>query len=627
MPRLAQESTARGPRLLWAGLLCGTALAALVLIASAPAAAGDPPVANINSPANNTVWEAGKPVPFSAALSFDPDQNVTTYSMDYIWQFPNETLAGVDLKVFNYTNFTDPGNYTVRLTVIDEEGLEGYDNVTVRIVPENLLPTAVIASPSDGSRFFTTEFIAFSGSGSSDPEGGPLAYTWVLDGSSQLGTGSPLSVKLPPGQHVVTLRVQDDRGAEGTSTVHVTVSVNVPPRLEAPLVSPLNGTAGGDHTFTVTYYDDNGEPAASVLLVLDGAFHDMVAQGNQSPVDGVPYAITLAPAAGAHTFYMIASDGNLTNVSTTEVGPTLWEPVLILSDDGLAVLTTTLLPPHDLSLAVEPSEVPPAPEGLVALSPPYRVAGTALQSDDLRLTLSFSFMPGVRRSTASVYALAPNGSAWNGLVSAVDTAGGTVRVDLPADARPAMVRVFAEPLAEPANAPPTLAMNYSGTTEPNATITFDGSGSADPEGANVALAWRFAGPGLDTGWVAGDRVQLAFPQAGTYGVFLRGEDGAGNTAFRNMTVQIVSPETHVITPPDEGVVIASLAVAVAVSAVLAVWWRSRTPAPTRTYDDLYGRAYKERMWDEREYRELFHKFADAPPQGEPPAEPEPEGEP
>lgn len=597
-----------------------------MLLACAPAAAGDPPVANINSPANNTVWEAGKPVPFSAALSFDPDKNVTTYSMYYIWQFPNETLEGTDLKVFNYTNFTDPGNYTVHLTVIDDEALEGYDDVSVRIVPENLVPTAVIASPAEGSQYFTTDFVLFSGAGSFDPEGGPLAFTWFLDGSIQLGTGSPLSVKLPAGQHQITLRVQDDRGAQGTATVNVSATANTPPRLVAPTVDPDTGTAGGNHTFSVTYFDDNGEVAESVLLVLDGAFHPMVAQGNQSPVDGVPYAITLPASAGAHSFYMIASDGNLTNVSTTVVGPTVWQDVVLLSDDGLAVLSTTLVPPYDFTVEHDPGQVPPPPAGLVPLSAAYRLSGNAHESGDLHLSVSFSFAPGVRRSTASAFALSAYWTAWTGLVSSVDAARGTVTLDVPTSSVPATLQVFAEPFTEPTNAPPTLAVNYTGTTEPNETITFDASGSADPEGADLALAWRFAGPGLDTEWFDGNRVQLAFPHEGTYAVFLRGQDGAGNTAYRNMTVQIVSPDIPVITPPDEGMVIASLAVAVAVSAVLAVWWRSRTPAPTRTYDDLYGRAYKERMWDEKEYAEIFHKFAEPPAEGEPPGEGQPPAE-
>ena len=600
------------------------ALLAFALLSMAPTAqAGDPPVANINAPANNTVWEAGKPVIFSGSLSFDPDQNVTTYSMYYRWEFPTETLEGVDLKVVNYTNFTAPGVFVVRLTVVDEELLEGYDDVTVRIIPANEPPVAVIASPTNGSRFFTTDLVGFSGAGSSDPEGGPLAYTWILDGSSQLGTGQALSVKLPQGTHAVTLRVQDDRGAEGTAWVLVVVAVNTPPRLVSPYVDPFNGTGDEDYTFAVTYFEDNGEEAVSVLLALDGAFYPMVRQGTETPQEGVLYSATLRPPAGSHAFYMLASDGNFTNVSLTVDGPTVWEPVTLLASDGLGVLEVLVVPPHNLTFEESNASLPPPPAGLLPLSAAYTLAGGAVDAATMQVTVSLAFSTAATRSSAALYALAPNGTEWLGLVSETDDAHGTVTVQLAQAALPVTLRAFAAPRGGAADAPPTLAIAHTGLLEPHALLAFDAVGSSDPEGADVIFSWRFTGPSLDTGWVSGERVEIAFPRGGTYAVSLRGEDGAGNTAYRNVTVQIVEVIPPDITPPDEGVVIASLAVAVAVSAVLAVWWRSRTPAPARTYDDLYGRAYKGRMWDEREYAELFRKFADAPATDEPPAEPAP----
>ncbi len=589
-------------------------LVAVALLALAtPASAGDPPVANILSPVNNTQWEVGRPIPFSGVLSFDPDKNLTTYPMYFIWDFPTERLEGVDLRTFNYTNFTATGVYTVRLTVIDDEMLEGYDNVTVRIVPQNQDPTAVVSAPAPGSSFFTTDFITFNGAGSTDPEGGPLAYTWFLDGGSQLGTGPSISVKLTAGVHAVSLRVQDDHGAQAFANVSVTVAVNTPPRLEDAEVSPDNGSDGGAFTFRVTYVEDNGEPAESVVLVLDGAFHPLLAQGNQSPAAGIPYSVTLSPAPGVHSFYFLASDGNLTNVSSTVDGPTVWAPFTLLSGDGLGSLSAVVVPPQDLSLASETSGVPLAPQGMVALSAPYAISGQAVNSTDLTVSLSFGYVPTARRQTAAVFAVSSNGSAWDGLVGVIDAAGGTAQVTVAISSLPMTLQVFAMPLTAPQDAPPTLLVSYAGTAEPNQTLRFDASGSSDPEGASLALSWRFAGPGMDTGWVSGREVELTFPHPGTYAVFLRGEDGAGNTAFKNMTVEITEVETPVIQPPNEAVVMASLAVAVAVSAVLAVWWRSRTPGPSRTYDDLYGRAYKERMWDQREYAELFHKYADAPP--------------
>jgi glucose/arabinose dehydrogenase/PKD repeat protein len=94
----------------------------------------------------------------------------------------------------------------------------------------NQPPTAVAtANPSSGDAPLT---VAFSATGSSDPEAGALTYAWDLDadGAYDDSTASqPSFTYTQAGTFDVGLRVTDPQGATGTDTVTVTVGSNTPP--------------------------------------------------------------------------------------------------------------------------------------------------------------------------------------------------------------------------------------------------------------------------------------------------------------------------------------------------------------------------------------------------------------
>jgi PKD domain len=78
--------------------------------------------------------------------------------------------------------------------------------------------------------------VALDGTGSSDPDGDPLTYSWT--GSFGTVSGATASVSLPAGTHVVTLTVRDGRGASATDTLVVTVLDKVPPVIQSLTASP-----------------------------------------------------------------------------------------------------------------------------------------------------------------------------------------------------------------------------------------------------------------------------------------------------------------------------------------------------------------------------------------------------
>jgi glucose/arabinose dehydrogenase len=93
----------------------------------------------------------------------------------------------------------------------------------------NQPPTARIsAKPTTGNAPLT---VAFDGSGSADPEGGPLTYSWDLNGDGTFGdaTGPTTSYTYTSnGIYTASLRVTDNQSASGTASVKITVGNTAP---------------------------------------------------------------------------------------------------------------------------------------------------------------------------------------------------------------------------------------------------------------------------------------------------------------------------------------------------------------------------------------------------------------
>jgi hypothetical protein len=482
----------------------------------------------------------------------------------------------------------------------------------------------VIHAPASDSRFFTDEFINFSGWGSFDPDGTVYLYEWNFSGLVR--SGMNVSVRLDAGVKNVTLRVTDDRGGQAEANITVRIEVNGPPAVSLAAVAPSVGFAGEPFTFSFVYADPNGEEAASALLLLDEAPHAMLPEAGGDPLSGQRYALTLALSAGRHSFYFLAFDGNLTTISGSVSGPDVFENVTLLSLDGLARFSISGLPPGGFALELESGAVPAGPPLLEAVSGSYRINATAASGTNFTLSVSFTPFGRVNASTALLMRLV-NGS-WQPLVTSVDAPAHTASVAGEFRDLPATFRVFAGTDAPPVNLPPFPRIEHRAAGEgyyPNATVRFDGTGTTDEENATLLLGWRFVGPGLSTGWIAGPAVEVTFPHAGLYAVELRASDGVNDPVVRASVVEIRERPPPVVDLLEEPIALAALAGAVLAPAVAALWWRGRRPAGKRHYDDQYGRLYKQQAMEEKEYAQLFEKFA--VPDGESDVPPLPETDP
>jgi PKD repeat protein len=158
----------------------------------------------------------------------------------------------------------------------------------------NESPTAG-AGPNQTVNYAQT--VTLNGAGSSDPEGGVLAYAWTLNGV-QIATGAnPAVGPFDIGSHAITLTVTDDHGATATDSMVIYV-VN-----EAPVAN-----AGPDQTVGI-------RKGKTALAILDGTASTDPESGALSYVwtldgqtIGTEPSIQAALSRGIHTIELTVTD-------------------------------------------------------------------------------------------------------------------------------------------------------------------------------------------------------------------------------------------------------------------------------------------------------------------------------
>jgi PKD repeat protein len=140
------------------------------------------PPANASFTATPNRGLAPLTVAVDASATTSPNGPVVIYQ----WDFGNgQTATGVNAT----TTYTTPGNYTITLTVTDNQGAKG---TTTRIVEVPPLPVATFtATPLAADPPFTVELDA---SGSTSADGNIVSYEWDF-GDGRTGSGVTTSVE------------------------------------------------------------------------------------------------------------------------------------------------------------------------------------------------------------------------------------------------------------------------------------------------------------------------------------------------------------------------------------------------------------------------------------------------
>ena len=171
---------------------------------------GKTPVADAGGNYNAAV---GKKITLDGSGSNDPDGNIASYS----WKFGDGATGKGKKPTHNYSS---AGQYTVELTVTDNDGNEDSDTSKATAGNGGKAPTANAGGP-----YFQDEGIAvqFDGGGSSDPDGSISSYSWNFgDGSTGKGR-KPTHRYDVPGDYPVTLEVTDNDGNADSDTTPVII--------------------------------------------------------------------------------------------------------------------------------------------------------------------------------------------------------------------------------------------------------------------------------------------------------------------------------------------------------------------------------------------------------------------
>jgi PKD repeat protein len=173
-------------------------------------------VANQAPVADVDVSENYLEVNVSGEGSNDVDGTIESYEWDF---GDGNTATGMTAS----HTYGVRGRYTIELTVTDDRGLVGIEEVNVRVEAENIAPVADVE--------FSTDFleVAVSGEGSKDEDGSIALYEWDFgDGNTATGPTATHTYE-NAGTYTVSLKVTDDEGKTDHRSVEVTVVANQAP--------------------------------------------------------------------------------------------------------------------------------------------------------------------------------------------------------------------------------------------------------------------------------------------------------------------------------------------------------------------------------------------------------------
>ena len=405
----------------------------------------------------------GEVIALDATDSADPDGRI----LDYIWDFGDGGLGRGPRVSYAYGS---AGTYLVRLTVRDDSATATERDDDTLVVTVNQRPT----SEAGDDQLVTSSLVEFDGTGSADADGAIETYLWDFGDGTTSADPAPRHVYQSPGSYQVRLTVTDASGTiRNTAEDDMTVVVNAAPIADAgvdQLAAP-----GQTLTFLGTgSIDPDGEVVGYSWDFGDGT----TASGPR-----VSHAFA---RSGIHTVRLTVRDdtGHANALDYDEAQVVINAPPV--ANAGTDVLVT-----------------PGDPVRLSAASS-YDLDG---QIASYRWDFSDSDQIVEARDATRTF---ETPGAYTARLTVVDDSGATNAVAQDQMA----IRVNHPPIAAPGD-------DLVGWDN---KISFDGSGSADPDGDALTYSWDF---GDGTPPQRGARVTHIYAEGGTYPVILTVDDGTG----------------------------------------------------------------------------------------------------
>jgi PKD repeat protein len=198
-----------------------------------PAPTNQAPVANAGGPYAGVAGETL--VVFDGSGSSDPESDL----LDYAWDFGDSMGTGTGAAP-SYV-YPVAGSYTVTLVVNDgtSDSEPATASVEISEPAVNVPPEANPGGPYTGEPGVA---VAFDGSGSSDPNGDVLTWSWEF-GDGAMGSGpTPSHAYAGVGEYTVSLTVNDGELYSFIATTTATIAI--PPANSAPVADPGGPYAG-----------------------------------------------------------------------------------------------------------------------------------------------------------------------------------------------------------------------------------------------------------------------------------------------------------------------------------------------------------------------------------------------
>lgn len=191
-----------------------------------------PPVAQITS--NYVRGPAQLSVSLSATSSSDPDSDTLTYS----WSLDGSLLSNNAEVDYLFPE----GSHTVQLTVTDPYGESDSDTLSVIVDPSESMDEPPVADTSATASNTTNVGVAlsFDASNSTD-DNGIASYNWDFGNGASRSRRAVNYTYTTAGVYTVQLTVTDTAGQMATSNMQVTV---IQPN-RAPVISTINSTGSG----------------------------------------------------------------------------------------------------------------------------------------------------------------------------------------------------------------------------------------------------------------------------------------------------------------------------------------------------------------------------------------------
>jgi PKD repeat protein len=531
---------------------------------------------------------SGQSVSFNASTSSDPDGTVAKYEWDLDSDGSYETSTGSTATVSR--TFTTPGDRVIGLRVTDNSGATGTTTQTVTV--QNRVPTASFtATPTTA---LTGVAIAFNASASADPDGTVAKYEWDFDGNgtyeTDAGSTAATSHAFPAaGTITVGLRVTDNSGGAATTTKIVTIQ-NSPP------TAAFTATPNPAPTGTTVAYDASGSKD------IDGTITkyewDLDGNGTYETNTGATASASSSYATvGARTIRLRVTDNTGATALTTQT-------VTVTNRPPVPSFTISANPVQSLTNVTLNASGSKDPDGTIAKyewdldgNGTYEVnAGTTASgtrsfstsgeravglrvTDNLGATAtttvnvnvtnraptaSFTASPtsvptGTNTTLSAAASSDPDGTIakyeWdldgNGsyetnsptasLTTSYATAG-TKTIGLRVTDNSGATATTTKTVTVTNRAPTASFTATPNPVAPGATVSFNASGSVDPDGTIAKYEWDLDGNGsyeTNTGTTAA--TSKSFTPAGAKTIGLRVTDNSGATGTTTQTVTVVGP--------------------------------------------------------------------------------------